>query len=770
MNPVVESYLKDPDSHLLGKALQWDNKTPSRGFILQDHIAQCVDQHVFLCDEPVLGENSFVERLALLMDLDSVQTERIKKISRLATILHDLGKANSEFQGMLKAVVQSQDQKAKGQYPTETRHQQTIRHERVSWWWLRTRLWDWLVKQLDGSELDAWICCSAVVGHHLKTDKAAITGVPVSLYGVAVSKTVNPLLLKHKFDKIDLQDESLIPEGAKGIDGDLTGVSDEDADWYNPSREDTKVLLVCRWLVILADTLGSIDYPAGGRKGWSKHLKQTLRDLWAPRQINYRTDHYIKDYAKVSRTLKGFQRKASQVHGNLLLTASCGGGKTTAAFLWAESNVPLVFSTPTTGTATQLYLEYGRGAADTGNRHGRAAVDELMVNSTYDELKPDPVAMREDLDIVRDLQCLQDNVTYCTIDQVVGLMGNYRKSILWLLHLVRCQLVVDEAHALDSKLQTAFNQFRETFPNLRVAVMSASLAPKVRELYTVSSRVQPFQWVPASGRETTEPRYRFEIIQEQEADKHFKPGCLWIVNRVAKAQGIAQQDLSVNILHSRYKYEDRRARQNQFIQDFKVNPGTAKGVATQVAEMSFDISAASMIMQGCPAESIVQRLGRLNRYLELQPGVGVCYIYRTNPEDTLPYTKQSLDLGWKLVEALAGRDFSQKELEEELQEVLRNQTVWSSGYVETHLNECVNKSVREETNPTIQVLLDVDACALGQFPKSVDLQRLEIPIPLKKSLQVQQAGWAQIKYRWVLPKTAQYCPRLGLLMDSLEDS
>lgn len=754
-------------SELIGKGLQHDNVTKARGFVLREHIAECVEQHRFLSEDTAIYGQTFVQRLAWLMGIES-QSDRIVRISRLATILHDLGKAGSEFQEMMWGVVQSQQAKAAGLPDKGERKVQSIRHERVSYWWVRQRLWDWTIAQL-GSEHDAWLCVSAVVGHHIKTDKVAKEGKKITLYGQALSQTVNGLLRAHGLQEIALKDECLFPfemdEGLK--------CQDEPSDWGwdEHSQEEQKVLLACRWLVILADTLGSIDYPKEGRAGWTRRLQQMLRQAWSPRQIDYRTDEYIKDYSRISGTLRDFQKEARDIEGNMLLTAGCGGGKTTAALLWAQPNTPLVFALPTTGTASQLHLEYGRGSAFIGNRHGRSDVDAELttesLNSAYeshgDEARQE---QEEDIQVVKDLQALQDNLTYCTIDQVVGLLGNYRKSVLWLLHLVRCQLVVDEAHALDSMLQTNLNKFRMLFPRLRMAVMSASLAPQVRELYTKDTLGEPFIWVRAQGPEFVAPRYRFVEITEEDASKYFTPGTLWIVNRVAKSQDIAKEHLDSHILHSRYRYVDRKQKQADFIRDFKVCPDNTRGVATQVAEMSFDISARQMIMAGCPPEAIVQRLGRLNRYLE-QP-VGVCYFYPTDPEKALPYSEGDLKRGHQFMKSLEGRDFSQQDLEAALESTLADQDVWDGGYLNFNPKECAKKNVRKESIPSASVLLKSDALTIGKFPKTSTVQRYEITIPVAESLASTLEICEKIKYRPVLPWYAEYDERLGLDMNSLK--
>ena len=100
---------------------------------------------------------------------------------------------------------------------------------------------------------------------------------------------------------------------------------------------------------------------------------------------------------------------------------------------------------------------------------------------------------------------------------------------------------------------------------------------------------------------------------------------LWVCNTVGEAVETARQArewVGVNpskiiIYHGRFRYRDRVSRQTQVINEFayqqgakrrvRANAGAALVVATQVCEMSLDISADLMVTAQCPLPSFVQR-------------------------------------------------------------------------------------------------------------------------------------------------------------------
>ena len=129
---------------------------------------------------------------------------------------------------------------------------------------------------------------------------------------------------------------------------------------------------------------------------------------------------------------------------------------------------------------------------------------------------------------------------------------------------------------------------------------------------------------------------------------------LVILNTVARAQqvhaALVRQGASPDrlaLVHSRFRLADRTAQMNKLPQ-----PHTADDlivITTQAVEAGVDLSAATLITELAPASSLVQRLGRVNRYGELNDsgGATVRWVDLADVDDTLaaPYEPRELTTG-----------------------------------------------------------------------------------------------------------------------------
>ena len=134
---------------------------------------------------------------------------------------------------------------------------------------------------------------------------------------------------------------------------------------------------------------------------------------------------------------------------------------------------------------------------------------------------------------------------------------------------------------------------------------------------------------------------------------------LLVVNTVARAQAVykelkklAKKSLSSDsmaLIHSRFRSADRKTQMDKL-----PSPGEEKNVvvvATQAIEAGVDISAAVMLTEIASVSSIVQRLGRVNRYGELNGrGGGEVHLIdiaadeKETEDASAPYSSQEIDI------------------------------------------------------------------------------------------------------------------------------
>ena len=192
---------------------------------------------------------------------------------------------------------------------------------------------------------------------------------------------------------------------------------------------------------------------------------------------------------------------------------------------------------------------------------------------------------------------------------------------------------------------------------------------------------------------------------------------LFLSNRVQTAQeryAWAKQQFpklvenSLLLLHSRFRRCDR-AQHEQRITEFNEKNGPCLVCATQVIEVSLDISFDTLITDAAPLDSLIQRFGRVNRRRSKKQGL--CPVYVIAPPDkasaVLPYQLDTVQ-----------RSFDQLPDGELLEETSVQQKI-NAVYPEVKLTEIdVHLAVDKNGNPTFPQLC--------HRPRSILLEILEI--------------------------------------------
>jgi len=224
-----------------------------------------------------------------------------------------------------------------------------------------------------------------------------------------------------------------------------------------------------------------------------------------------------------------------------------------------------------------------------------------------------------------------------------------------------CDVIFDEIHVYADELQSliltlipALQALRcrihvgtATMPTaLRSAVVEALGGEEkthVQELTADEERIYARHIFRKLSDRTQIP----EIIAEH-LGKHEK--VLVTVNRVAEAQAVARDSFArfretpVLLLHSRFRRMDRAELERRLIREFERQPGPCLVISTQVVEVSLDISFDVLITACAPIDSLIQRMGRVNR----RPGLNLPprFVYVASPPDsekeTLPYSLEKV--------------------------------------------------------------------------------------------------------------------------------
>jgi CRISPR-associated endonuclease/helicase Cas3 len=247
---------------------------------------------------------------------------------------------------------------------------------------------------------------------------------------------------------------------------------------------------------------------------------------------------------------------------------------------------------------------------------------------------------------------------------------------------------------------------------------------------------------------------------------------LWVRNRVEWANRIFAEcrkrypNLYVDLYHSRFRYRDRSIRHRRVIDHFKTTDKGAILVATQVAEMSLDLSADLLVTDLAPIPSLIQRLGRLNRRSvpdNPQPPkpAFICALPQGEAHVELPYEKVELEKARQWLRALTecGQALHQRDLAEAFTTfseakdydiaAAEERAAFFSGLWRTR------PGLTREEGYTVSVVLEADVQACSEYdargePTRDWIRQHEVSIPFKDAV----LKWNRVGTMRIAPRDA----------------
>lgn len=592
---------------------------------------------------------------------------RLKAVLNCACLSHDLGKANSAFQQMVRGKLDPRKQPA--------------RHELLSVLLLRedngpVNSWakEFLSRAAPGEDVEILLKCvvGAVAGHHQKMDeewkKAAL-----ALRGGCGDMNLR-LLLHHKDLKSFLGSHysdreltySLIDDEPRYIGDFLVPFRFSSNNWARTLKVDDdwrRFAAVTKALVMAADAAGSAILPEGGKTNIRQWIHKALERTLSAHDLAMVVKRRLRENSP-----RLFQDEVGNSSARItVVEAGCGTGKTLAAYMWARNHSigrKLFFCYPTTGTATEGFLGYVHETnVEARLVHSRAIVDLEGISKVVDE-DNDEHCLR-----IESLSQWSPQVIVCTADTVLGLVRNNRRSMYNSPAILMGSFVFDEIHSYDDTLFASLLAFMDALPGASFLLMSASL-PEARREILLNRYEEIFQAVGPSDLQEI-PRYLFErTLSETEvisachtavnSGKHV----LWVSNTVSRAQAIArrleEREIRCIVYHSRFQYKDRVEKHREVVAQFSSEGAERQdgvvAVATQVAEMSLDLDADLLISDLAPIPALIQRLGRLNRHLTMEISGAPRRALLLTPKSVAPYCKEDLRMTEEWLDYLIEQD------------------------------------------------------------------------------------------------------------------
>lgn len=667
------------------------------------------------CAEALFGLGSrWGEAWLRFFKIPADQHERFLLNLRVACWLHDLGKANAEFQ----AAVHSR-----------ARLRQSLRHEHLSALWIMTpALRGWLSSNIS---LDVESICAAVLSHHIKASESGehpwgqlSASLRVQLLGA--HPDVRDILAQiAQVAEITAPIPALLTHDYSLTDDDWAALLDEaqlEAQLFERGLPDA------RRRMMLALKLGLMVADAGGsglrrtQRPIAQWVEEVIQAPLTPQEVG---DLIACKEADIGRKRGGFtphrfQTGAATLGDRALLLAGCGAGKTLAAWYWLRSVVArrpgkigrLLFLYPTRGTATEGFRDYVAWAPpeESALLHGTASWDlERMAQNPQG---PQEAVSARGAQLDHEMQRLfalghwPRRYFSATVDQFLSAMEHHYGAICRWPLLADAAVVIDEVHSFDRHMFEDLISLLEHF-DVPVLCMTATLSADRRgQLEGCGLEVYPRAADRALledlERAETQPRYKVRCGELEEArarvDSMSSGRVLWVMNTVDACQQEARRleqvfgDRAViHCYHSRFKLEDRNTHHRDVVAAFSSGASRVGGerdgqapdvasdaparlviaVTTQVCEMSLDLDADLLVTALAPPSSLVQRMGRANR-TGRNPALGEVWVFE--PQGARPYDAASLEATRQLLAQLhvtspGFQTLDQRQLAEALEQV-----------------------------------------------------------------------------------------------------
>ena len=340
---------------------------------------------------------------------------------------------------------------------------------------------------------------------------------------------------------------------------------------------------------------------------------------------------YVKEFMINNRYQKNDLQNFCEENSssNLLVIGSTGIGKTEAALLWSNQGKTF-FTLPIRTSINAIYdrIKRDMGYVYTGLLHS-TALDYLEEKNEFNNQE----------EIYTQSKNLYNKITACTIDQIFPFVFKYKGYEKIYATLSYSKTIIDEIQAYSPEIVAIIIKGLEMIYRIggSFVIMTATLPQIYRnELEKLGIEFKFNKFIKPTLRhkiklEDKDILEDIEIIKKQ--SKTYK--VLIIVNTVEKAidlySSLIVKNLNnVNLLHSRFIYNDRSKKEEQIKNFSKNRDESGIWITTQIVEASLDIDFDYLYTEMSTLDSLFQRLGRCYRNREYKEQDENIHIYIKN--------------------------------------------------------------------------------------------------------------------------------------------
>jgi CRISPR-associated endonuclease/helicase Cas3 len=610
-----------------------------------------------------------------------------------AAFIHDFGKASDGFQAYIKRFIKG-----------ETRDKDVALDELIPHSALSVVLSNWFDWEMD----DRWrqIILSSIFFHHDRS----------KLYNIQTAGNIEKIpsntleALKNEFNGFD-------PEFTQFIAGELKNINYRYLNFLiapdivyikqsNRHLSTTEVDL--RKYIFFKGFLHRADHYASFLE---KGDEDVSRIEIAPLDISKVEENVLAEINKSIADERKLQKEqlwqfdkltgGIQAGQNIILIGSTGIGKTEFAFLWGAGR-KMFFTLPMRTMTNEIFKRareiFGESV---GLLHSSAAA--VLSQSTSKSLETETSDIEFNIGLSRNLSY---PVIVCTGDQILNVSLKYPTYEKIMSTLGYSSLIIDEIQAYSPETSAIIVKTIEDTVHLggNFLLMTATLPDYIKEEIKSRTKVDEadiFQVYSKRGVQDIE-KHKLHLVETVDSENEDKlessileevkkitldnPGkrILVTINTVKKSQGIFKRLIEdtaflskasirkedIMLLHSRFIVKHRESKVDiiTYRREIVKNPPDIKIlITTQIIEASVNIDYDILISELAPLDSLIQRMGRVNRNRgEYAPGKGDVYIIdRYFKGSVYVYKKETLDLTLKSISEKIGQNMILSEKEKE---------------------------------------------------------------------------------------------------------
>ena len=358
--------------------------------------------------------------------------------------------------------------------------------------------------------------------------------------------------------------------------------------------------------------------------------------------------------------LRPFQEKFKDFE-NLVLVADTGLGKTGLATVWSKRKLFYVLPNRTSTNAMFETMKSIFGKDKVGLLHSTSL---FYIYQNRDADIEDYTVLRE----FENTRNLSKPITISTADQLFTAVFKYPTYEKIYSTLSYSDIVIDEIQGFDpAQIVPIIYQIKETTKiGARYLIITATLPKIIKDEFEKIGFT-----IKTDEKETIDRTKRHKvcilekdinsvsdlIIQKAKEGKNV----LVILNTVPSAQDFYEKlnYKNKNLLHSRFIWKTRKDKEEKIKTDYQNNKGVI-WITTQLVEASLDIDYDVLFTEIAPADSLIQRMGRVWRHKKYDYSLKEPNVYILTEVDekrvSKVYEKVLRDESLKLIKKFLDKD------------------------------------------------------------------------------------------------------------------